>query len=74
VDDHQTRNAEYLVERGAARLLPEGEGFDARLLAALTDLLADAPARLAMAGAARAAARPDAAERVADLVLKEARA
>jgi UDP-N-acetylglucosamine--N-acetylmuramyl-(pentapeptide) pyrophosphoryl-undecaprenol N-acetylglucosamine transferase len=74
VDDHQTRNAEFLVERGAARLLPEGEGFDARLLDALSSLLADAPARLAMAEAARAAARPDAAERVADLVLQEARA
>ncbi len=74
VDDHQTRNAEYLVERGAARLLPEGEGFEARLLDALSSLLADAPARLAMAGAARTAARPDAAERVADLVLQEARA
>ena len=74
VDDHQTRNAEYLVERGAARLLPEGEGFEARLLDALSSLLADAPARLAMAVAARAAARPDAAERVADLVLQEARA
>jgi UDP-N-acetylglucosamine--N-acetylmuramyl-(pentapeptide) pyrophosphoryl-undecaprenol N-acetylglucosamine transferase len=74
VDDHQTRNAEFLVERGAACLLPEGEGFDARLLDALSTLMADAPARLAMAEAARAAARPDAAERVADLVLQEARA
>ena len=73
VDDHQTRNAEYLVERGAARLLPEGEGFDDRLLEALSSLLADAPARRAMADAARAAARPDAAERVADLVIQEAR-
>ncbi|GAB2490248.1 undecaprenyldiphospho-muramoylpentapeptide beta-N-acetylglucosaminyltransferase [Arenimonas alkanexedens] len=74
VDDHQTRNAEYLVERGAARLLPEGEAFGPRLLDALSALLVDAPARLAMAEAARAAARPDAAERVADLVLQEARA
>lgn len=74
VDDHQTRNAEYLVEAGAARLAPEGEGFEARLEAALAELLADPAARLAMAGAARAIAHPDAADRVADAVLEEARA
>ena len=39
VDDHQTRNAEYLVERGAALLLTE-PGLDARILGeALSDLL-----------------------------------
>ena len=74
VDDHQTRNAEYLAERGAAVIVPEGEGFADRLLAALQPLLADAGKRLAMAVAARGAAHPDAAERVADLVLQEARA
>ncbi|KAA2284943.1 undecaprenyldiphospho-muramoylpentapeptide beta-N-acetylglucosaminyltransferase [Arenimonas fontis] len=73
VDDHQTRNAEYLAERGAAVIVPEGEHFVERLLAVLQPLLADAGARLAMAGAARAVARPDAADRVADLVLQEAR-
>jgi UDP-N-acetylglucosamine--N-acetylmuramyl-(pentapeptide) pyrophosphoryl-undecaprenol N-acetylglucosamine transferase len=69
VDDHQTRNAEYLVEHGAALLLPQ----DARLAEALHDaiatLAADPAARLAMAEAARALALPDAAERVADAVL-----
>jgi len=74
VDDHQTRNAEYLVDAGAARLAPEGEGFEERLEAALADLLSDADARLAMASAARAIAHPDAADRVADAVLEEARA
>ena len=74
VDDHQTRNAEFLVERGAARLLPEGEGFDARLFAAPAPLLADPGARLALAEAARAAALPRAAEAVAAIVIEEARA
>jgi UDP-N-acetylglucosamine--N-acetylmuramyl-(pentapeptide) pyrophosphoryl-undecaprenol N-acetylglucosamine transferase len=72
VDDHQTRNAEYLLERGAAAIVPEGDDFQARLLAALTPLLGSSQARLAMAQAARAAARPHAAERVADAVLQEA--
>jgi UDP-N-acetylglucosamine--N-acetylmuramyl-(pentapeptide) pyrophosphoryl-undecaprenol N-acetylglucosamine transferase len=74
VDDHQTRNAEFLVERGAARLLPEGEGFEDRLFTAAMPLLADPAARLAMAEAARAAALPQAAQAVADIVIEEARA
>jgi UDP-N-acetylglucosamine--N-acetylmuramyl-(pentapeptide) pyrophosphoryl-undecaprenol N-acetylglucosamine transferase len=69
VDDHQTRNAEYLVERGAALLLPQGERLAEELRATLAALAADPARRLAMAEAARALARPDAAERVADAVL-----
>ena len=74
VDDHQTRNADYLVERGAARLVPEGEGFAERMQAAFAPLLADRGTRERMADAARAAALPQAASRVADIVLEEARA
>ena len=70
VDDHQTRNAEYLVERGAAQLLPQGESLAEDLRNALADLSANASRRLAMAEAARALAKPDAAERVADIVLQ----
>ena len=72
-DDHQTRNAEYLVERGAARLLPQGDGLDARLAQVLAPLARDRAQRMAMAIAARAIARPDAAERVAQVVMQEAR-
>lgn len=72
VDDHQTRNAEYLAEHGAAVLVAEGEDFETRLLAALQPLLEDGARRLAMAEAARALARPDAAAAVAEIVLKEA--
>jgi UDP-N-acetylglucosamine--N-acetylmuramyl-(pentapeptide) pyrophosphoryl-undecaprenol N-acetylglucosamine transferase len=72
VDDHQTRNAEYLVERGAALLLPQGDALAARLAEALSALAADPRRRLAMAEAARSLARPDAAARVADAVLEAA--
>jgi len=67
VDDHQTRNAEFLAERGAAMLLSES-GLDARRLAdELNSLLGDRGRQLDMASRARAAATPDAAARVADL-------
>jgi UDP-N-acetylglucosamine--N-acetylmuramyl-(pentapeptide) pyrophosphoryl-undecaprenol N-acetylglucosamine transferase len=73
VDDHQTRNAEYLVERGAAVLLPQAADLAARLQSLLADLAVDAGKRLAMANAARALAMPDAADRVADAVLETIR-
>ena len=71
-DDHQTRNAEFLVERGAARLVPQGDGFRERLGDAVGGLVDHREKLLAMAKAARAMAKTDAAERVADAVLKEA--
>jgi UDP-N-acetylglucosamine--N-acetylmuramyl-(pentapeptide) pyrophosphoryl-undecaprenol N-acetylglucosamine transferase len=67
VDDHQTRNAEVLVERGAALLLDDA-GLDARRLAAgLNGLLSDRPRQIDMAVRSRAAATPDSAGQVADL-------
>lgn len=66
--DHQTRNALALVEAGAAALVPDAECDGTRLAAEVGALLAQ-PERLeAMGGAARALARPDAADRLADLV------
>lgn len=65
VDDHQTRNGEYLVRAGAARLVQECN-LDAESLAALLhDLLADRAQLARMAEAARAIAWRDAAERIA---------
>ena len=63
VDDHQTGNARYLADQGAAILLPQ----PALQAAALADLLTslDRGRLLGMAQAARALARPDAAEAVA---------
>ncbi|MEJ1098034.1 MULTISPECIES: undecaprenyldiphospho-muramoylpentapeptide beta-N-acetylglucosaminyltransferase [unclassified Pseudoxanthomonas] len=72
VDDHQTRNAEFLAERGAAVLLKQDESLSAALTRLLRDLAADAGKRLSMAEAARGLARTDAAERIADIILEEA--
>jgi UDP-N-acetylglucosamine--N-acetylmuramyl-(pentapeptide) pyrophosphoryl-undecaprenol N-acetylglucosamine transferase len=71
--DHQTANAAALVRAGAAILVPDGELDGARLVRELQPLLDD-PARLAaMGAAAHSLARPDAADRVADLVEANAR-
>jgi UDP-N-acetylglucosamine--N-acetylmuramyl-(pentapeptide) pyrophosphoryl-undecaprenol N-acetylglucosamine transferase len=60
VDDHQTHNARFLVEVGAALLLPQ-HGMTAEGLAAtLKTLSEDRPGLLRMAEAARAVAQPDA--------------
>ncbi|RZA36225.1 MAG: undecaprenyldiphospho-muramoylpentapeptide beta-N-acetylglucosaminyltransferase [Lysobacteraceae bacterium] len=72
VDDHQTKNAMYLVERGAAVMLKQDEQLATRLQALLAELAADPARRLAMAEAARLLAKPDAAERIADIILEEA--
>lgn len=69
VDDHQTRNAEFLRDHGAALLLCEGPDLPLRLSNAITQLHADRAERLRMALAARDLARADAAERVADAIL-----
>jgi UDP-N-acetylglucosamine--N-acetylmuramyl-(pentapeptide) pyrophosphoryl-undecaprenol N-acetylglucosamine transferase len=67
VDDHQTRNAEYVVRAGAAVLLPERELTPVSLAATLRDLLEAGRPRLAqMAAAARRTAIVDADERLAD--------
>ncbi|MEI2454044.1 MULTISPECIES: undecaprenyldiphospho-muramoylpentapeptide beta-N-acetylglucosaminyltransferase [Lysobacter] len=72
VDDHQTKNARYLVDRGAAQLLPQsGDDLGARLSATI-EILAERGVLLQMAEAAHHIARPDAAERVADAVLEVA--
>ena len=70
VDDHQTRNADYLVERNAAVLLKQDDALADRLASALRRLIDDAGARLSMATAARALAKPDAADRIADIILE----
>ena len=69
VDDHQTKNAQYLVERGAAQMLPQGDDLAQRLGATL-EILSERQDLLRMAKAARALAKPDAADRVADIVLE----
>jgi UDP-N-acetylglucosamine--N-acetylmuramyl-(pentapeptide) pyrophosphoryl-undecaprenol N-acetylglucosamine transferase len=67
VDDHQTRNAGFLVENDAALLMQESQ-MDARMLAnVLSSLAGDRAGLVSMAKRGRAAAVPDSAERVAAL-------
>jgi UDP-N-acetylglucosamine--N-acetylmuramyl-(pentapeptide) pyrophosphoryl-undecaprenol N-acetylglucosamine transferase len=69
-DDHQTRNARYLSDRGAAVLLPESDLTARSLASELMSLLdSDGLRRAPMAEAARRASMPGAAERLADLCL-----
>ncbi len=63
VDDHQTHNARFLSERGAAVLLPQRELSPEKLAQLLRELTRER--LLPMAQAARAAAKPDAAQQVA---------
>ena len=72
VDDHQTRNARYLADAGAAVLLPQPELSPERLAELLQDLGGDRARLLAMAERARAHARPDAAACVAEQLLEVA--
>jgi UDP-N-acetylglucosamine--N-acetylmuramyl-(pentapeptide) pyrophosphoryl-undecaprenol N-acetylglucosamine transferase len=67
--DHQTGNARWMAEGGAATVVPDAELDAARLRREVVALL-EAPERLAtMRRSARALARPDAAERIADELL-----
>jgi UDP-N-acetylglucosamine--N-acetylmuramyl-(pentapeptide) pyrophosphoryl-undecaprenol N-acetylglucosamine transferase len=68
VDDHQTYNARFLSERGAALLLPQKD-LAPRKLAELIGTMTRERA-LEMANAARAAAQPEAAKRVADICME----
>ena len=70
--DHQTANARWMQQAGAAVVVPDGELTAARLGSVVGALLGD-PSRLgAMARASAALARPDAAQAVADEVLAAA--
>lgn len=69
-DDHQRANAARLAAAGAAEILAE-KGLSAALLAErLQACLGDAARLAQMAERARDLARPDAAQRLADLVLQ----
>ncbi len=71
--EHQSSNAAWMAEAGAALVIGD-EGLSAeRLKAEAGSLLGDAGRLAAMASASAALARPDAARRVADEVLAAAR-
>jgi UDP-N-acetylglucosamine--N-acetylmuramyl-(pentapeptide) pyrophosphoryl-undecaprenol N-acetylglucosamine transferase len=72
VDDHQTRNAEYLVEAGAALLIQEADLTVDKLAETLDMLLSDRARLLTMAEAARSRAWPAATESIVGQVLAAA--
>jgi UDP-N-acetylglucosamine--N-acetylmuramyl-(pentapeptide) pyrophosphoryl-undecaprenol N-acetylglucosamine transferase len=72
-DDHQRRNAEVLVNAGAARMVPDGEMNGARLFQEVESLRNDPEQLEMMRARVRQFARAGAAERAAE-VLEEAAA
>ncbi|WP_303901777.1 undecaprenyldiphospho-muramoylpentapeptide beta-N-acetylglucosaminyltransferase [Thiohalomonas denitrificans] len=77
VDDHQTRNARYLTDAGAALLVPQAEltaeGLSARIEEFATDAASGRERLLTMARSARAGARPAATDEVTRACLQLAR-
>jgi len=70
VDDHQTRNAAFLADAGAAVMLPEAQLTVPSLSSSLAALLCDRGRLLDMAKRARERAKTNAAEAVADACVR----
>jgi UDP-N-acetylglucosamine--N-acetylmuramyl-(pentapeptide) pyrophosphoryl-undecaprenol N-acetylglucosamine transferase len=71
--DHQATNARWMAEGGAAVVIPDVELTPERLSATVAELLADEDRLREMSIAARRLAKPDAAERIAQVVLEAVR-
>jgi UDP-N-acetylglucosamine--N-acetylmuramyl-(pentapeptide) pyrophosphoryl-undecaprenol N-acetylglucosamine transferase len=71
--DHQSANARWMADAGAAVVIADGELTSATLARAVAELLADRTALAAMAAASRRLARPEAAREVAHELLEVAR-
>lgn len=73
IDDHQTRNAEFLAKQGAAVLLPQHATDADRLAAQLKEVLMDKQRIKTMGEQARLQAQPDATQQVIAVCLEVAR-
>jgi UDP-N-acetylglucosamine--N-acetylmuramyl-(pentapeptide) pyrophosphoryl-undecaprenol N-acetylglucosamine transferase len=71
--DHQSANARWMTDAGAAVVIADDELTAARLARAVAELLADRTALATMAAASRSLARPQAAREVAQELLEAAR-
>ncbi|WP_445151118.1 UDP-N-acetylglucosamine--N-acetylmuramyl-(pentapeptide) pyrophosphoryl-undecaprenol N-acetylglucosamine transferase [Baekduia sp. Peel2402] len=71
--DHQTTNAQWMVDAGAAIVIKDADVTPQRLDEEVGALLADTARLASMAEASRALARPDAADVIAREVLEAAR-
>jgi UDP-N-acetylglucosamine--N-acetylmuramyl-(pentapeptide) pyrophosphoryl-undecaprenol N-acetylglucosamine transferase len=69
IDDHQTANGRSLASVGAAWLMPQPDFTPQALAGHLSAMFANPPVLARAAAAATGLARPDAARRLADLVL-----
>jgi UDP-N-acetylglucosamine--N-acetylmuramyl-(pentapeptide) pyrophosphoryl-undecaprenol N-acetylglucosamine transferase len=70
--DHQTANARWIADAGAAVVISDRELDASRLAKEVTELLADRERLAAMARASKGLARPDAAGEIAEELLKAA--
>lgn len=71
--DHQTANAQVLVQAGGAVMVPDAELTTDRLESELAPILDDSDRRAGMSRAMHSLARLDAADRVASLIEEHAR-
>jgi UDP-N-acetylglucosamine--N-acetylmuramyl-(pentapeptide) pyrophosphoryl-undecaprenol N-acetylglucosamine transferase len=71
--DHQSSNARWMEQAGAAVVVADAELTPERLLHEVRALLADRARLAAMGRASASLARPDAAQRIAEEVLAAAR-
>jgi UDP-N-acetylglucosamine--N-acetylmuramyl-(pentapeptide) pyrophosphoryl-undecaprenol N-acetylglucosamine transferase len=72
-DDHQRKNADVLVNAGAAVLITEAEVSPERVLAEISRLLEDGELRRTMGERARGLAHRNAVEAIAEMVLEISR-
>jgi UDP-N-acetylglucosamine--N-acetylmuramyl-(pentapeptide) pyrophosphoryl-undecaprenol N-acetylglucosamine transferase len=71
-EDHQTKNALALAERGAAWMVPDVQASDI-LLDAANDILEDPDKKMALEVSIAALAKPTAAATIAQIILQEAK-
>lgn len=67
-NDHQTKNAKVLADRGGAVLIPEGENMGKKLYDTVTELLNDHERRAAMSAALRKTVVLDCAQRMCGMI------
>ncbi|MDY7561813.1 undecaprenyldiphospho-muramoylpentapeptide beta-N-acetylglucosaminyltransferase [Pseudomonas sp. 10B1] len=72
IDDHQSRNAEYLAREGAAFVMPQATTGVAEMAARLKEVLMQPEQLNSMARTARRLAKPDATRTVVDVCLEVA--
>jgi len=68
-DDHQTANANSVVERGAAVIIPDRELNAGKIMSVIKDSMQDELKLAQMASHMKSLARPDAADRIAGIAL-----